>query len=87
MSITPLRGSSTTTSRPARAAYSAVTSPTGSAAGHHQVAHQAPTPASAVFSTRSRTVSSTALSSVNTSAVTQAACTSGSATPSTTTAT
>ena len=61
--------------------------PDRAAAGHHQVAHQAPTPASAVFSTRSRTVSSAALSSVNTSAVTQAACTMGSATPSTTTAT
>ena len=43
--------------------------------------------ASASSSTRSRTRSSSALSTVNTSAVTQAVCTSGSAKPSTTTAT
>ena len=67
--------------------------PDRSAAGDDQVTHgRSPrrTPAAcarAAFSTRIRTVSSTALSTVKTSAVIQAACTSGSATPSTTTAT
>ena len=58
-------------------------------ARHHQVAHQAAlvTVASAAFSTRSRTLSSTAFATVKTSAVTHAACTRGSAKPSTTTAT
>ena len=59
---------------------------TGRAAARHQeIDHRSP--ASAAFSTRMRVRSSAALSTVNTSAVIQAVCTSGSATPSTTTAT
>ena len=64
--------------------------PDRSAAGDEQVTHLAESPrsvASAAFSTRIRTVSRTALSTVNTTAVIQQACTSGSAMPSTTTAT
>ena len=59
------------------------------AAGDHQVTHGRSPRASqrAAFSTRIRTVSSTALSTVNTTAVIQQACTSGSAIPSSTTAT
>ena len=64
--------------------------PDRAAAGDEQVTHRRTAPGSvrsAAFSTRIRTASRTALSSVKTSAVIHAACTSGSATPSTTTAT
>ena len=60
------------------------------AAGDDEVTHrtaQSGSVARAWSSTRIRTRSSAALSTVKTSAVIQAACTSGSATPSTTTAT
>ena len=55
------------------------------AARHEKVDHCSP--ASAAFSTSIRVRSTAALSTVNTSAVIHAVCTSGSATPSTTTAT
>jgi len=85
LSMDPRRGSTTTTSSPARAPCSAVANPAGPTAGDEQVDQVRL--ASAAFSTLIRVLSSAALSTEKTSAVIQALCTSGSAAPSATTAT
>ena len=79
------RRSTTTTSSPARAPWMRGGQTGRSAARDQQVDHVSL--ASAAFSTPIRIRSSAALSTVNTTAVTHAECTSGSAMPSTTTAT
>ena len=85
------RGSTTTASIPASAAWMAVASPAGpppaTSTSITSVDGRSAARASASFSQRIRTTSSAAFSTVNASAVTQAVCTSGSASPSTTTAT
>ena len=84
------RGSTTVTSKPRRRASIAATNPTGpppATSTSVSYAVTSRTEASAAFSVRIRTVSRPAFSTVNTSAVTHAVWTSGSAKPSTTTAT